>query len=133
MKQNSSDKKGQDLAVLQMAQFKVIPRGPGTNSTSLQRWSNRPGAPGLWWCLVEAPACTITACPQLNASSAEQQELDAALQVDRGTSLLSFSLSSPSPDNSSFPPALFANHVAQAGFYISFFLKEKKKWTTPSG
>lgn len=117
MKQNSSDKKGQDLAVLQMAQFKVIPRGPGTNSTSLQRWSNRPGAPGLWWCLVEAPACTITACPQLNASSAEQQELDAALQVDRGTS--SFPSLSPLPPLT-IPP--FHQHYLQTMLHKPAFI-----------
>lgn len=40
-------KKGQDLAVLEMAQFKVIPPEIGTDNTSLQCWSNRPGAPGL--------------------------------------------------------------------------------------
>lgn len=129
MKQNSSDKKGQDLAVLQMAQFKVIPRGTGTNSTSLQCWSSRPGAPGLQWCLVEAPAYTFTARPQLNASSAEQ-ELDAALQVDRGTSFPS--LSSPSRQFL-LSTSIICNPCCKSWLSYFLFLKEKKKWTTPSG
>lgn len=34
---------------------------------------------------------------------------------------------SPSPNNSSIPPALFANHVAKAWLLYFFFLKEEKK------
>lgn len=39
------------------------------------------------------------------------------------------SLSFPSPNNSSIPPALFANHVANTRllYFLSFFVKEEKK------
>lgn len=69
----------------------------------------------------------------MNASSAEQQELICCSQMGK-ISLLHFSLSFPSPHNSSIPPALFANHVAKTWllhFLYFFFLKKEKSSRLP--
>lgn len=78
-------------------------------------------------------------CPLLSPSSAESIQRrtvgDLLLTVRRGNpSLISFSLLSPPQNNSSVPPALFANHVAKARLlYISlfFFLRRKKSRRLP--
>lgn len=76
---------------------------------------------------VEAQACTITAHPQLNASSAEQQEVTCCSWLD-GEIPHSF------PSLSPFPPQTmpFHQHYLQTmlqkpGFYISFFFFKGEK------
>lgn len=103
-----------------MAQFKVTPPETGTDNASLRCWSNRPGASGL-----QGPLLWGSSLHFHGTSSAERIQCRTTgggwlLSLD-GEIPHSFpSLSFPSPNKSSVPPALFANHVAKA--WLLYFL-----------
>lgn len=98
---------------------------PETGTESLCGAEGQPEAWGLQWRLHEGSGLHSHCIASVNAASAEQHEMNYC------SSQLGKSLTpapSPSPNNPSSLPALFANQVAKARLYfLSFFFFFKKK------
>lgn len=109
-------------AVLQMAQFKGTPPETGTGHTSLRCRSDRWVLQGSGAPSSGAHVCTVTARPQLNASSAERQQV-AGCSPHMGKYLTPFLLSPFSPHTN--PPShqhYLQTMLQKPAFCISFLL-----------